>query len=116
MYEPINGSTLISKPKSVFGPGASMLPQGFTNSTSTNFHVVSTLPLSNLPSNISNLPNFGKSFLSESPIKLQSLGKNYNISPAAVSNISMSRPLRNVFPNPFYETRTKVDENLVQVD
>ena len=44
------------------------------------------------------------------------LSKNFEINPINVSNISATRPFRSVFPNPTYSTKTKVDENLVQVD
>ncbi len=73
-------------------------------------------PLPNLPTSITTLPNFSKPYISESPIKTQIMSKNFDISPANISNISATRPFRSVFPNPIYITKTKVDENLVQMD
>lgn len=49
-------------------------------------------------------------------MKNQLLAKNFDIQPVDVSNISATRPFRSIFPNPVYVTKTKVDENLVQVD
>ncbi len=75
------------------------------------------VPLSSLSTTITNIPNFTKpSYIAESPVKNQILSKNFDISPANLSNISATRPFRSVFPNPVYVTKTKVDENLVQVD
>ena len=66
-------------------------------------------PLSNLPSNVNNLPNISKPYIAESPVKNQILSKNFDIPPANLSNISATRPFKSIFPNSFYVTKTKVD-------
>lgn len=72
--------------------------------------------LPKFPTSITTLPNFSKPYISESPLKSQTMSKNFDIPPVNISNISTTRPFRSVFPNPIYITKTKVDENLVQMD
>lgn len=90
---------------------------GFNSSSSVYQNYQPLAPLTTFPNTANNIPNFGKpSYILESPVKNQILSKNFDIKPVNISNISTTRPFRSVFPNPTYTTKTKVDENLVQVD
>ena len=44
------------------------------------------------------------------------MSKDFDISPVNVSNISATRPFKSAFPNSIYITKTRVDQNLVQVE
>jgi hypothetical protein len=57
--------------------------------------------------------------ISESPMKShigQSTLKRFDIKPLNPSNINTTRPFKSTFPNPFYETTTKADENLIELE
>jgi len=98
-------------------PSTLIPKKNFTPNLTSYQNYQPTLPLSALPTNITNVASFSKpSFIAESPVKNQVLSKNLDITPSNVSNISATRPFRSVFPSPTYVTRTRVDENLVQVE
>jgi hypothetical protein len=104
-------------------PNTTIFNNGFNSSSSVyqNYKPLAPLqplaPLTTFPNTANNIPNFGKpSYILESPVKNQILSKNFDLKPVNISNISTTRPFRSVFPNPTYTTKTKVDENLVQVD
>jgi hypothetical protein len=56
------------------------------------------------------------SFAPYNPTLSSTPGTGSNFTPVKVSNIDYTRPTKNVFPTPFYQEKTKIDENLVVVE